>query len=246
MADELGIGNYSCPLSLPRVKARKLRATVEGGSSNTAVCVEPVKGTVDALRVAASAFGYMNKTEFGSFHVVQAAVVDRAELGDVAQFPDLAPGTEQGSLSRGTKNGSLPYATTPVPLMTVDRIMQDLQLPKIDILTIDTEGFDPAVLKGAKTALRSTRYLEFEVHRDISPSPWHQTTLKSVIDELSEQDFDCFWAGENERLLSINLCWSDRFETRMWSNVACVKRRDPWWDVLRRFAGIGNASTQPL
>jgi hypothetical protein len=44
-------------------------------------------------------------------------------------------------------------ATTRVPLTTVDAMMRSLQLQRLFMLKIDTEGFDPLVLRGARKSL---------------------------------------------------------------------------------------------
>jgi len=78
--------------------------------------------------------------------------------------------------------------------LTVDNLVKQMNLPRVDILKIDTEGWDPAVLLGAFSTLSSVRYLEFEVHRDLKKTPWHSTKLKLVIDKLhDEKEFECYW-----------------------------------------------------
>ena len=226
---ELGIQHYACTATVPSVKASQLQPNPKP-LPNTLVCVEPMRNNVRALRKARSALGYGNgTTEFGTFAIVQAAVSGKAQRGETVDFPDLDAGVETAGLKSAVR--------VPVPLKTVDQIKSELGLPRVDVLTIDTEGADPAVLEGAAEALATARYLEFEVHRDFHTTVWGNTSLKSVVGKLDLQGFDCFWAGNNGKLLSLNSCWRDSFEHGTWANAACVRRGDPWWAVMRKFAG---------
>uniref|UniRef100_A0A7S1RQW6 Methyltransferase FkbM domain-containing protein n=1 Tax=Alexandrium catenella TaxID=2925 RepID=A0A7S1RQW6_ALECA len=226
---KLHINNYACKPWAPD-KTRTVHMWKNASSLSTAVCVEPMHNNVVALRNASSTLGYGSSTKFGSFHIVQAAVMDTAESGETVEFPDKTPGAENARLDAR----SYPVR---VPRKTVDQIKHELSLPKVDILTIDTEGADPMVLEGATEALKTTRYLTFEVHRDLKGTAWNRTSLRSVVDKLDDQGFDCFWAGNNGRLLSIKDCWREDFERGVWANAACVRRGDPWAGVLRIFAG---------
>jgi len=127
----------------------------------------------------------------------------------------------------------------PVALTSVDALVRDNGLGNVDVLSIDTEGADADVLKGAASTLASVRYLEFEVHRDLAHTSWSRTTLHSVVKDLDDKHFDCFWAGKNGKLVSVLKCWREEFEHGMWSNVVCAKRGDVWHAALLRFATVG-------
>jgi len=202
------------------------------------VCVEPMPSNVRLLNNVSEALGYEPKTPHGSFHIVQAAAVAKASPGETQPFPDMKAGCEGAHLGPGS---DLPKsATQEVPVKTVDSIMDELGL-YADVLIIDTEGWDAEVLKGAKRTLTKVRYLEFEVHRDLAP--WSSTSLRSVVDDLDEQGFDCYWAGNDGKLTAIKACWNDDFETGMWANAACAKRGDVWSKVLQNFAATSVLST---
>jgi Methyltransferase FkbM domain len=65
--------------------------------------------------------------------------------------------------------------------------------PQIDILQIDTEGFDALVLKGARQLLEKglVRLLIFEYH---GKDPWPQYPLKDIVDSMKPL-YDCFFEG---------------------------------------------------
>ncbi|CAL1163784.1 unnamed protein product, partial [Cladocopium goreaui] len=139
----------------------------------------------------------------------------------------------------------------------VDTMMHNLSLPKVDILIVDTEGADPAVLRGAGDALRSVRYLMFETHRenmsvsilgddeDLKGTAWSKETIHSVVSNLNSRGFDCYWAGANGNLASITWCYHTSFEKVRWGNIACVKRGDVWWQVMEGFDPNARFTTSP-
>jgi len=217
---------YACPVSGSCVTARQ--ANKDMPEYPIGLCVEPMQANIDLLHKVSSALGYTANTQRGSFHIVQAAVMDKASPNATISFPDGEPGQETLGLEA--------FVQTDVPLRTVDMLAAEFALDRVDILTIDTEGADPAVLRGAVQTLRSVRYIEFEVARMKTNTEWEHHTLHSVVADLDAKGFDCYWAGNNAKLLSMNRCWDDSFERRVWANAACVKRGDPWSAVLQRFA----------
>ena len=94
----------------------------------------------------------------------------------------------------------------------------------IDVLKIDCEGHDPAVLRGARATLRRTRVLMFEVS---GTGEWAGTRFSDVIQELDEAGFTCFWAGAHG-LLRLTGCFHPTFDTEWWhrdaTNAICASR----------------------
>lgn len=218
----------SCSGDFGNFTAKVFKAVkTDGPGKPIGICVEPMKSTIDLLHSTSDSLGY-GSTQFGDFRIVQAAVTDeQAAAGKIGHFRDAEPGTEWFGLHN--------FIQSDVPLKTVDGIMAENGIEKIDILLVDTEGGDPAVLRGAAKTLKSVRYLEFEVHRDLQGSSWSATSLLSVVDELDKQGFECYWAGNNGQVLNIKQCWNDSFERGTWANAACVKRGDIWEGVLKKF-----------
>jgi len=231
----LGVHRWNCPVETTiKVSTARVSPKVDPAAAAqlTGVCVEPMQSNINYLRNASLQLGYANHTSSGSFHVVQSALADPAK-DETIMFPFGTAGQETVGIT--TKVSAAAGATShkvPITLSTVDRLAAKLGLPRVDILTVDTEGADPAVLRGANSTLSSVRYLEFEVHRDLPQTAWENTTLKSVITDLSEGGFDCYWAGESGKLLSLNKCWFDKYEKGYWGNVACAKKHDVWGRVL--------------
>ncbi|MGH9325177.1 MAG: FkbM family methyltransferase [Terriglobia bacterium] len=53
-----------------------------------------------------------------------------------------------------------------VPCVTLDSSLKSLGIGKVDLLKIDTEGYEMQVLKGASEALERTERIVMEIHRD--------------------------------------------------------------------------------
>lgn len=211
--------------SCPAAVNASTHALAHSSDKPTGICVEPMRANVKLLNQASAGLGYGAQTAHGSFHVVQAAIMNKADTNQTVEFPDGDPGLETAGLP----------AFFPVPVKTVDMLKADFALSRIDILTIDTEGADPYVLQGSLKTLPTVRYLQFEVHRDLKQTAWGKITLRSIVTMLDQQGFDCYWAGNNGNLLSMNNCWSPKFEIGTWANAACAKRGDIWSEVLKRF-----------
>jgi hypothetical protein len=95
----------------------------------------------------------------------------------------------------------------------------------IDFLSIDVEGYDYEVLLGAPLTLKRTKYLEFEYNWK---GPWATYQLSQIIDRLqTEHRLWCYWAGAHGNLWRITDCWLSHYDTKFWSNVACVNARLP-------------------
>ncbi len=107
---------------------------------------------------------------------------------------------------------------------TVDDFFEKELLPAgifhVELLKIDTEGFDPLVLQGAHRTLAEGRatMLQFEYH---NLRAWSHTSLKSVVQDLETLGYTCYFDG-SPTLLRITNLWVDSLEFRDWSNIICA------------------------
>ena len=125
-----------------------------------------------------------------------------------------------------------------VPATTVDALVAThLRGRPPSVLSIDTEGFDPLVLRGAAQTLASGRvgYLEFEYHRY---APWKHLPLNLTIAQLDGYGYECYWA---QPVLVPMTCFQwDKFGgAHEWSNVVCAHRRDACWSNALKEAATG-------
>ncbi len=180
---------------------------------------EPVKSTFNALKKVISDLQLNDIVT-----VEQKAFADRTYEGNFVDSE--TPGNELGAITTNTK-----YAK--VLITSVDEYYeQNFKSRKIDVLEIDTEGFDPLVLKGATKVLQSNlvRLLIFEYH---GMAEWQKKDLKDVVDSLDQVGYDCYFMMNTKRsLLRLTGCWVSAFEFHSWSNVACVWRGDIAWSTI--------------
>ena len=119
----------------------------------------------------------------------------------------------------GAKANNLP--TTTVPAVSVDDLVAQEQIKHVDILKIDTEGFDPAVIRGAWRSLSLGRVsiLYFEYHQ---LGLWATTNLEDVARDLAQMHFACYLDGQPTLTRLDAGCWDPYLEFKNWSNVVCV------------------------
>ena len=90
------------------------------------------------------------------------------------------------------------------------------------MLKIDTEGYDYYVIRGASQLLAAGRvkFLVFEYN-----SKWfsqgRNTTLQSVVRDLLEVNYTCFWILNTDLVPMSGKMWMESYETASWSNVMC-------------------------
>jgi len=110
------------------------------------------------------------------------------------------------------------------PLLTVDEMCRRKGVGRIDLLKIDTEGFDAFVLRGA-SAMMSRNAVDIVLFEYNTFWPFDTHTLASTTRWLHDEfGFECFM--EASQLLRLTGgCWDARFETKQWSNVWCASPR---------------------
>ena len=111
--------------------------------------VEPMPANVEILSAARRDV----PRDSDAFQVVAAAVSDKAGM---ASFPAGKAGAEDLGLSGSHADGRRHKGNTvQVNVTTVDLLMDKYGHRRVDVLTIDTEGWDPSVLEGASNVLRT-------------------------------------------------------------------------------------------
>jgi FkbM family methyltransferase len=203
-------------------------ASTPGTGAPTLLCVEPMPSNFKILENLTLA----TKEFTGSFKAIQAAV--SSDEGTV-DFPDASDGTENQGIE--VNHG---HSTVSVKKTTVDALLKEEGLTKVDVLTIDTEGHDPAALKGADGLLKAgnVRFIIFEVHQDIEASIWEKSPLIDEVARLEKYGYDCYFAANTGNVGKLTGCWTEEFEKAYypvgWSNVACALKGDVWHDVLEK------------
>jgi len=88
---------------------------------------------------------------------------------------------ERGEVSKISKNGNIQ-----IEAKSLDDFIEEQKIKGIDLLKIDTEGFEELVLSGAYKALSITNYLFIEVTIKDNPN----YTLSSLMSHLCSKDFN--------------------------------------------------------
>lgn len=137
-----------------------------------------------------------------------------------------------GIVEKGTPNA------IKVPVVTVDDFARKTGV-RPDLLKIDAEGFDPAVLAGSEETLNSgeTPLVLFEFNPELkSGGLWHKIKLDPVIEWFDTLGYDCYFESDTKGLKdpldapSFYRITGDCLSTfptafRGWSNVICGNRR---------------------
>ncbi|WIA23878.1 hypothetical protein OEZ85_013528 [Tetradesmus obliquus] len=193
-------------------------------------CFEPSETNYQGLaQMHKRFFGSSNKTARGNELRLHKAAM--SNYTGTVQMPSNC-----GELCQiQAKSDSATATTTTVPLTTVDAMLDSLQLQRLFLLKIDTEGFDPLVLQGARRSLAEHK-VDLVLFEYNSGGVWglNGLTLKGVTAELESFGYICYFEGS--LLTRITGCWSDELEVKSWSNVICVAGSRPVQAVLRAYS----------
>jgi FkbM family methyltransferase len=111
------------------------------------VCVEPFPGNADWIRRSIERNGYRN------IDVVEAALAAqdgaaKLHVGVQSGFHSLDPAAESRSIG-----------AIEVPTRTLDGVLEELRIDRVDVVKIDVEGGEEGVLAGAQRTLSGSRPL---------------------------------------------------------------------------------------
>ena len=193
-------------------------------------CIEPLPTNSHGLTKDANLLQIHD-----AFRVHPMAVSDS---NGVVQFPSVAKiGEERVGIGQCDSKKRNNVKCEDVPLRTLDTFGEETNLLVknknettnsdindviVDFLSIDAEGYDALILKGATQLLSKVKYLEFEYNWK---GAWSDVSLKTLIHDLYHQHrFVCYWAGSFGNIWRISdTCWLEYYEIKIWSNIACVQ-----------------------
>lgn len=175
-------------------------------------CIEPLRANIDMVSKSMQKLGWDKQ----GFTLTHAAI---AENDGSIKFPKAMPGVENLGMFSCEESGADCEDVIAYSLDSYATQFIGEDTP-INILSIDVEGHDFEVLRGATRTLLRTEYLEFEFHQ---VGPWANYSLLDAVEMLDEQGFTCYWEGKR-RLYRITKCWSEQYNEHFWSNVVCVNR----------------------
>lgn len=121
----------------------------------------------------------------------------------------LVQGTSgSNSISPGSQINSQPeQSQETVNIITLDKFMaeNDHKIDQIDLLKIDTEGYECQVLRGAAATLSAEKILYISIEVTFRKQDKHHTQFSTISDILAEYNFNFvglydanpFWGGGN-------------------------------------------------
>jgi len=197
-------------------------------------CFEPSPASFKILDFISEQLGVPTKNSRHTWHLHNMGMYN--ESGTLSWHPscsDAGGGELCAIVAKGTKNA------VDVPVVTVDDFARKRK-KRPDLLKIDAEGFDPAVLAGAEETLSSgeTPLVLFEYNPDLkSGGLWHNIKLAPVIKWFDDLGYDCFYESDdhvNADPAVTPLMYritGDCLSTnppgfRGWSNILCALRSD--------------------
>lgn len=149
------------------------------------------------------------------------ALGDKAGTAEIFDYCQ-ASGTQHASLYReiiaDLHNGQ--PASHQVEVRTVDDIVSQCQIPRIDLLKIDVEGHELAVLKGAEKTIRSgvVGIIQFEFNEMNVVS---RTYFKDFWDFLPEYNFYRLLPGGEIPLTTYSAVFCEVFG---YQNIVCLRK----------------------
>jgi FkbM family methyltransferase len=188
-------------------------------------CIEASYETFERVHAAAEK---MKLADVGL--TVHYNAVSSSSWPSTVKFPKITAGQENIGIGM-TANPNLKTQTYSefhqTPVITVDEfVRKENMLEGLDVVKIDTEGNDAAVLIGASKTLMSLKpsYVQFENH---GVGKWKTFDLKDSIDMLDAMEYECFWSTNSGKLIQATNCWHESYSKfKIWSNIACYHRSD--------------------
>jgi FkbM family methyltransferase len=157
------------------------------GNRGRVVAIEPVPHNLELLRQNTALNALSGVT------VVEAAVGDRDGVGTLYI-------SEMSNWHSMFRSGFCQRGAIEVPMYTVDSLVRRLELPRVDFIRMDVEGYETNVLKGMRETLREFRpLLLIELHANLLGGQEIASLLKELkalsyqTAHVVEREFDFAW-----------------------------------------------------
>jgi FkbM family methyltransferase len=159
---------------------RLARAQLRNGGR--VVAIEPLHANAERLRRSVGADPVLART----ITVVECAV--GATDGVVALLGER-PGDTGNAAVVPTR--SQPVGSVTVPMCTLDAVLANFKLDRIDAIKLDVEGYECNVLRGAHETIERERPVVFgEFAPDLMPN--YGASFADVLDQFSPRDYRFF------------------------------------------------------
>ena len=206
--------------------------------STAAACPAPLAPiTLHAFEPTSDAFGFLEGLAglvagaggpgaHVRLRLHKAAVVENQTATPFVRFSNCAGGGEGCAITSAAAGDGV----VTVPAFSIDTWARDEGVLAIDMLFVDAEGYDPAVLRGARGMLEGGRVavLAFEVN---SLGMWLAGDSVNAILRWLDRDagMTCFQMQRETftpKGRAVKLTGCEVPEEKAWSNVLCVRREE--------------------
>lgn len=167
-----------------------------GTLAMTAASLVGNEGKVIACEMHPRTYSYLarniKQNGFTNITAINTAIGEREQTVLVTDeyVSDINHVSDEGSLA--------------IPMTTIDDVAHDL--PRIDLLKLDVEGYEFQALKGATETLPKIKAVYFEA----APRNFarYGYALKDILGFLEERGYDCFAFDEENKMQRINTSYS--------------------------------------
>lgn len=141
----------------------------------------------------------------------------RYAKSDVSSFVEIDKDniwTKIRSAQTGTNPDAFETKTYEVPVTTLDRYMEEQNIHHIDLLKMDTQGFEDKALKGGAAALKDKKidYIELEL---IVKSPYKKALLFRDIENLLDPEgYKMYGIGQGSNYFKTSILQFDLLYAR--------------------------------
>lgn len=143
--------------------------------------------------------------------LIHAAISDRNDpegsfLMNVGIIPSLGRPHYDGSSTRLPTDETIKLApwmkfeNIKVPYITLDKIVKDNQLDRVDFVWCDVEGATGEVIAGGKQALHHTRYFYTEINEKDAYSYKGQKMYPEIVKMMNEANFELLYKFRGDAL----------------------------------------------
>ena len=159
-----------------------LMASHIGGPKSNVCAFEPQPRLSEALRRSKQA------NQFGQLRLFEMALGAQDGTADFF-IPDTGSGV--GSVLREHASQTRPVRQTTVTIATLDSVFSKENLCRLDVIKIDVEGAELAVLKGARETLgRLHPFVWFEMNPSAQSAAGHdQEDIYALLESLGYEEF---------------------------------------------------------
>lgn len=159
-------------------------------------CFEPVSSTMAILK--------QNTAKFRNIRYYQCALGAERKQAEIVLCEDSSLNSFVDTVKE------IGERTEIVQIYTLDEICESESIKHIDVLKIDTEGFDIEVLKGATSMLKENNITFIQVEAGMNPGNKLHVPLQGFVDFLTPYGYVLFgiyeqhleWTGEKRLAFS--------------------------------------------